>query len=102
MELGAFVVLAGFLRRTYVHRLLNSIKVRGGSVTRICLTVAVGLAMYGGYSLIENLLLGSDIVKLQGASFVWSMIFLSITLLQLDFFDREKAQSWDEMGFGLF
>ena len=70
---------------------MNSIKVRAGWATRICLTVAVGLAMYGGYVLIENLLLGSDIIKLQGASFVWSMIFLSITLLQLDFFDRERA-----------
>ena len=48
--------------------------------------------MYGGYVLIENLLLGSDIIKLQGASFVWSMLFLSITLLQLDFFDREEPQ----------
>jgi len=91
IELGAFVVLAGFLSRTYVRGLLNSIKVRAGWATRICLTVAVGLAMYGGYVLIENLLLGSDIIKLQGAPFVWSMIFLSITLLQLDFFDREKA-----------
>jgi len=91
MELGAFMVLAGFSLRTYGRGLLNSIKVRGGWATRICLTVAVGLAMYGGYSLIENLLLGSDMARLQGASFVWSMLFLSITLLQLDFFDRDKA-----------
>jgi len=91
MELGAFVILAGFLLRTYVRGLLNSVKERGGWAARFCLTAAGGLAMYGGYVLIENLLLGTDTAKLRGAPFVWSMIFLCITLLQLDFYDREKA-----------
>lgn len=89
-EISGFVILAAFILKTYFNNVPN----RGGLAVRAALRTVIAFA--GGavlylfyYSSASTLLLGKvpGIAQPDDTPLVWTMLFLSVVMVQADFFE---------------
>ncbi len=89
-EISGFVILAAFILKTYFNNFPNGLGMFARSVVRTALAFAGGAILYIFYfSSASTLLLGKvpGMAQPDDTPLVWTMLFLSVVMIQADFFE---------------
>jgi len=88
-EISAFVILAAFIVRTYFGNIVNGPNIWLNAALRtVAAAIGGGIFYLFYYSRLATLLLGKvpGIAQPEDTPLVWTLLFLSVVLIQADFF----------------
>ncbi|MCW5700544.1 MAG: hypothetical protein KIT00_11955, partial [Rhodospirillales bacterium] len=87
--ISGFVILAAFIIKTYFNNILSKANIWVSGIVRTTAAAAGGAILYVFYySELSTLLLGKvpGVGQPEDTPLVWTLLFLSVVLIQLEFF----------------
>lgn len=95
-EIGGFVILAAFMLAVYFNNIPNALSLPLRALVRTVIALAAGLAIYWFYySSATTVILGKvpGIAQPDDTPLVWTILYLSVIMVQADFFQNWPLRS---------